>query len=183
MCRMLGARVEAPRLSAWWWPTSTNNTRHLDRLADGIAGRATGAIVIVGHSAGGAAGAWMARRMKRRGATVGGLVLIDAVESPVRAIRRSWPGLGQVPVTAILGAPSRCNRRGALGRWLASQRSDAGPVLEVIDLPAMGHGDIEGAGIGLYVRVCGDDPAAPARELLLSIVKEAVQRGLDADAN
>lgn len=182
MCRSLGAEVVAPHLSAWWWPTSTNNTRHLSRLAHIVAEDASGPIVVVGHSAGGAAGAWMAAAMERAGAELGSLVLVDPVESPVRSIRRSWSALERVPVTAIIGAPSPCNRQGAFSRWLAEQRHVRFPSLEVVNLPTMGHGDIEGAGIGVYVRLCGDDPAAPARSELLAIVRQAVERGLGADA-
>jgi len=196
MCRSLGADVVAPHLSAWWWPTSTNNTRHLTRIArqiaEGASGgakradrpqpQATGPIVLIGHSAGGAAGAWITAALVRAGADVSMLVLVDPVESPVRSIRRSWSALQHVAITAIIGAPSACNRKGAFGRWLSEQRHDRVPALEVIELPAMGHGDIEGVGIGLYVRLCGDDPAAPWRAALLDIVRQAAERGLGADA-
>lgn len=181
-CRLIGADVVAPHLSGWWWPTCTNNTRHLTRLADRIAAGARAPVVVVGHSAGGAAGAWIAARLAAASVPVGRLVLVDPVESPVRSIRRSWAGLEHVPVTAILGAPSPCNRDGAFRRWLADQHRDADRTLEVIDLPHMGHGDIEGAGVGVYVRLCRDDPTAPAREELLLVVDDAVERGLGADA-
>lgn len=182
MCRSLGADVVAPRLSAWWWPTSTNNTRHLTRFARQLAAEASGPIVVIGHSAGGAAGAWITSTLVRAGAKVSMLVLVDAVESPVRSIARSWSVLEHVAITAIIGAPSPCNRNGAFRRWLSEQPHDRVPDLEVIELPGMGHGDIEGAGIGLYVRLCGDDPAAPSRAPLLAIVRQAVERGLGADA-
>lgn len=182
MCRSLGADVVAPHLSAWWWPTSTNNTRHLTRLADRVAEDASGPIVVIGHSAGGAAGAWITAALERADAEVGMLVLIDPVESPVRSIRRSWSALEHVAITVIVGAPSPCNRQGAFSRWLAEQRHARVPALEVVQMPLMGHGDIEGAGIGVYVRLCGDDPAAPARVALLDFVRQAVERGLGADA-
>lgn len=182
MCRSLGAEVVAPHLSAWWWPTSTNNTRHLSRLAHIVAEDACGPIVVIGHSAGGAAAAWITAELERAAAEVGMLLLVDPVESPVRSIRRSWSALERVPITAIIGAPSPCNRQGAFSRWLSEQQHVRVPALEVVNLPTMGHGDIEGAAMGVYVRLCGDDPAAPARSELLDIVRQAVERGLGADA-
>lgn len=183
-----GALVQVPHLSAWWWPNSTNNTRHLDRCADEIAKSApAGPIVIVGHSAGAAAGAWIAGRLVE-GVTevagqVTGLVLVDGVESPIGAIRRSWRLLDSVPITAVVGRPSRCNRHGALGRWLEAQSADGAANLQIVRMPDLGHGDIEGAGRSIYVRLCGDDPSAPARAWLLRVLDDAVARALDAGAN
>jgi pimeloyl-ACP methyl ester carboxylesterase len=183
-CSALDADVVRPHLSAWWWPTCTNNTRHLDRIAMRVrAERDDGPVVVVGHSAGAAAGAWIAARLVDAHVHVGALVLVDGVESPVRSISRAWPRLAGVPVTAVVGPPGPCNRQQALGRWFMSSDASAGPVVDVVELPAMGHGDIEGVGVGVYVRLCGDDPAAPSREVLMALVLDAVERGLQAGAN
>ena len=58
----------APALGSVWWPTSTNNARHLDRrLREVEAVVAKGPVVVVGHSAGAAAGAWIAAGLVDRG--------------------------------------------------------------------------------------------------------------------
>lgn len=180
----LGARVVRPVLSAWWWPTCTNNTRYLDRIADAVAvSCGTGPVVVIGHSAGAAAGAWVAARLVDQSRDVRTLVLIDGVESPVRSIARSWPRLRAVPVLAICGDPGPCNRRGALSEWLRERSAVGDPMVRVERLVGMGHGDVEGAGLGMYVRMCRDDPKAPQRERLMELVGQAVFRALDAPAN
>ena len=178
-----GAKALIPHLGAWWWPRSTNNARYLSRIAEAVERqRSPGPVVIVGHSAGAPAGAWVAARLVDAGVDVSILVLVDGVESPARTLRRSWPALQRVPVLAICAPASRCNRSGALEAWLGNQERSADSVLEVVHLPGMGHGDIEGAGIGVYCRMCGDDPEAPARDALLVLVDDAMERGLSAIA-
>ena len=180
----VGARVVRPALSAWWWPTCTNNTRYLDRIADAVAvSSASGPVVVLGHSAGAAAGAWVAARLVEQGRDVRALVLIDGVESPVRSIARSWSRLRGVPVLAICGDPGPCNRRGALGEWLRERSAVGDPMVRFERLVGMGHGDVEGVGLGIYVRLCRDDPDAPQRERLLELVEQSVSRALDAPAN
>ena len=180
----LGARVLRPSLSAWWWPTCTNNTRYLDRVARAVTGPCgEGPIVVVGHSAGAAAGAWVAARLVEVGRDVRTLVFVDGVESPVRAISRSWPVLQAIPVVAICGDPRPCNRNGALERWLRDRQHDADPRLQIVSVAGMGHGDVEGTGVGIYVRVCGDDPAAPQREVLMDLIVGTVSRAWGAPAN
>lgn len=178
-----GAMVMGPHLSAWWWPTCTNNTRYLTRVAtELVSDGATGPLLVIGHSAGAAAGAWITGALRDEGIAVAGLILIDGVDSPVRSLRRAWPRLQGVPVTALCGPPSPCNRHGALETWL--RHGDADPLgdVDVVHVEGMGHGDIEGAGVGLYRRWCGDDPKAPARAALLSLVDDAVERAWGAPA-
>jgi pimeloyl-ACP methyl ester carboxylesterase len=180
----LGARVLLPALSPWWWPTCTNNTRYLNRVADAIAAAsAPDPIVVVGHSAGAAAGAWIAARLIRGGHQVTSVVFVDGVDSPVRSIRRSWPVLQHSGVVAICGDPSPCNRHGALAKWLRAQPAEDAADLQIVSVQGMGHGDVEGAGIGVYVRLCKDNPSAPQREVLLDLIVGAVSRGLQAPAN
>ena len=178
-----GARAVAPQLSVWWWPTGINNTRHLTRVAAELAAMGCPQpLVVLGHSAGGAAGAWIAAALRDRGVPVAGLVLVDAVESPVGSLRRSWPRLRGVPVTALCGPPSPCNRRGALEGWLRQREADPQWPVDVVRVEGMGHGDIEGVGVGVYRRWCGDDPHAPARAELLTIVDRALERAWGAPA-
>ena len=178
-----GARAVGPHLSAWWWPTGMNNTRHLTRVAAELAAMGCSQpLVVLGHSAGGAAGAWIAAALRDRGVPVAGLVLVDGVESPVGSLRRSWPRLRGVPVTALCGPPSPCNRRGALEGWLRQREADPQWPVDVVRVEGMGHGDIEGVGVGVYRRWCGDDPHAPARAELLTIVDRALERAWGAPA-
>jgi pimeloyl-ACP methyl ester carboxylesterase len=178
-----GATVLGPHLSAWWWPSCTNNTRYLTRVAREIVARGCARpMVVVGHSAGAAAGAWIASTLRDQGVPVAGLVLVDGVESPVGSLRRSWPRLRGVPVTALCGSPSPCNRRGALQEWLQSREVDSSWPLEIVRIEGMGHGDIEGAGLMVYRRLCGDAPTAPARAELLGRVEAAIERAWSASA-
>lgn len=175
-CRDLGARTVRPALGSVWWPSSTNNSRHLDRVCDEVeAVLADGPVVAVGHSAGAAAGAWLAAGLRDRGRVVSTLVMIDGVESPTRLIRRSWPLLAEVRIRAACAPPSRCNRHGALARWLAEQ----GRPVDLVVLPGLGHGDIEGPTRAVYRHACGDDPRQPSADALRRLVIGWVAEGLD----
>jgi len=181
----LGARVLRPRLGAWWWPRSTNRTRYLTHIAEAVAqARSTGPLIVVGHSAGAPAGAWIAAALRNSGTSVDALILVDGVESPARTLRRAWPDLTGVPVDVICAPPSRCNRNGALARWLDDYRESGqpGPSVGLIVIPGMGHGDVEGPGRHVYVRWCHDDPAAPALAELEGTLDGLVERALDAVA-
>lgn len=183
----LGARVMLPSLSAWWWPRNFNNTRYLTRLARTVA-HAGEPLVVVGHSAGAAAGAWVAGQLSLMGAPVSALVFVDGVESPAGSIRRSWDGLSLVPVTALFGEPSRCNRQRALAAWLVAHPRRTGAPVEIIDVPGMGHGDIEGPsrdplGRSVYTRMCGDRRGAPGADLLARILDGRIASVLDAGAH
>ncbi len=136
-CAEMGARVLRPHLGSLWWPSSTNNADHVARVADRLREQlAEGPVVVAGHSAGAAAGAWIAGTFVARGADVSSLVMIDGVDSPTRLIRRAWPSLSGVSVRAVCAPPSRCNRNGALAAWLAAQSGDVETV--VVPGPGMG---------------------------------------------
>jgi hypothetical protein len=174
-CVAVGARTLRPALSALWWPTSTNNASFLSTVADGLAAMlAPGPVVVVGHSAGASAGAWIAADLVGRGAEVTTLAMVDGVESPRGLIRRSWARLSGVPVRAVCAPPSRCNRRGALATWLTSQV----PRPEVVVVPGSGHGDIEGPTRAIYRWACGDDPRQQAADEVRGIVDTWVREGL-----
>jgi pimeloyl-ACP methyl ester carboxylesterase len=165
-CEELGARSLRPALGSLWWPSSTTNSRHLDVVVERLAPMcADGPVAVIGHSAGGAAGAWIAAGLAGIGLSVRGLVLVDAVESPTGLIRRAWPRLAGIRVRAACAPPSRCNRDGALAAWLGEQRGD----VAVVEVPGSGHGDIEDAAGAVYRWACGDDPARPAAPRLLGL--------------
>ena len=176
-CVAAGARTLRPALGSLWWPTSTNNAAHLDRVGTAVREQlAPGPVVVVGHSAGAAAGAWIAAGLHSGGVPVTRLVMVDGVESPSGLIRRAWPRLSGVVVHAVCAPPSRCNRHGALATWLGS-RGD-GTDVEVDVVEGSGHGDIEGPSQAIYRWACGDASGQPAREHVLSAVLAQVELGL-----
>lgn len=176
-CVAEGARTLRPALGSLWWPTSTNNAAYLDRVGDAIREQlAPGPVVVVGHSAGAAAGAWLAAVLRTGGVPVTRLVMVDGVESPSGLIRRAWPRLPGVGVSAICAPPSRCNRHGALAAWLACQ--DDVTDLQIDVIARSGHGDIEGPSQAIYRWACGDAGEQPARERVLSAVMAQVGFGL-----
>ena len=152
-------------LGALWWPTSTNNASHLTGVTASIAREAAAEpCVVVGHSAGAAAGAWIAAELRRSGVDVRGLVMVDGVESPTRLIERAWPDLGGVPVRAVAAPPSRCNRDGRLTAWLQGR-----PDVEIVLVPGSGHGDIEGGPTAIYRWGCGDASSPETRATVTSL--------------
>ena len=174
-CVAVGARTLRPALGSLWWPTSTNNAAHLDRVGESLLPHlAPGPVVVVGHSAGAAAGAWLTAGLRAAGAPVPALVMVDGVESPSGLIRRAWPRLAGVSVRAVCAPPSRCNRQGALASWLAVQDGD----VEVETIDGSGHGDIEGPSQAIYRWACGDDAKQPAGERVRAAVMARVVSGL-----
>ncbi len=176
-CLAVGARTLRPPLGALWWPSSTNNAGYLTRLAGQLLPLlADGPVVVVGHSAGASAGAWIAAELIARGADVRSLICVDGVESPTHLIGRSWDRLASVRVRAVCAPPSRCNRHGALAAWLATQDR----TTEVVIVAGSGHGDIEGPSQGIYRWACGDDPDQPAaqqvRDISVAWIDEALTR-------
>lgn len=169
-CRGEGWATVRPRLAPRALPTLMNSARHLDRVAVRLEPRLAGrSVVVVGHSAGAAAGAWLAARWAGAGRRVRGLVLVDGNDSPTRLLERAWPDLDTVPVRAVLAPPGPCNRGGRLERFLGEHRPG---VTEVI--PGSGHGDIEGVPSSVYRWACGDDASPEVRDRVLRAVVAAV---------
>lgn len=151
-------------------PALYMSTSNLDAIADRISGRLGDApVVLAGHSAGGAAGAYLALKLLRTGVDVRGLVFIDGVDSPNQLIARALPQLAGVRVGAVLAPPSPCNRGGSLERWL-----DEHSAARVEVVPGSGHGDIEGGESGIYRRVCGDRPSAATVDIVLAATIGAI---------
>ena len=164
-----------PSLSAWDWNHGINNSGYLTQVAARLrGGLPAGPVVIVGHSAGAAAGAWIAAALLEAGTNVRRVVMVDGVESPAGLIRRAWPRLGRVDVVDVCGEPSRCNRDGALVGWLQAQDR---PVT-IVPIAGAGHGDIEGGSSAIYRWACGDTSSEETRAEVLAHVVSAVLIGL-----
>ncbi|MFM7147258.1 MAG: thioesterase domain-containing protein [Actinomycetales bacterium] len=169
-CEGAGWECIRPMLAPRWLPVLYLLPSRLHRLAMRLAPRcADRPVVVAGHSAGGAAGTRLASELRTAGVQVAGLVLIDAVDSPNHLIARSLPSLAEVRVAAVLAPPSPCNRQAALERSLAHM-----PAVRTEVVPGAGHGDIEGAGIGVYRRACKDSSDAAAAERFLVRVIAAI---------
>jgi hypothetical protein len=168
---MAGVATVRPALSAWDWTRGINNSSYLTTVASRLAqGLPSGPVVVVGHSAGAAAGAWIAGALIDDGVDVRRMVMVDGVESPAGLIRRAWPRLEAVDVVDITGEPSPCNRQGALVDWLAQQERPS----VVIPIPGAGHGDIEVERSLVYRWACGDDSSDEVRAWVLATVVESV---------
>lgn len=152
-CLRSGWNCVRPQLAPLWLPILMNDRRHLDAVVDRLveSGRLTDSVVIVGHSAGAAAGSWMTPRLLSRGVVVRGLVYVDGNDSPNHLIERSWESLASVPITAIAAPPSPCNRQGRLASFLSARRPGSVLVIE-----GAGHGDLEMAYRGIYRLTCRD---------------------------
>ncbi len=152
-------------------PVLMNSRSHLDHIADRLtdSGRMTGPVVIVGHSAGAAAGSWIAPRLVEGGVDVCGLVYVDGNDSPNHLIEKAWPRLESLPIRAVMAPPSPCNRDGQLTQLLESRRPGS---VEII--PGAGHGDIEMLGAAVYRRVCKDTSGPQEWRAVQSAVLDAV---------
>lgn len=152
-CQRRGWNCLRPALAPRWVPILVNSRRHLDRIADRLlaSGRLQGPVVIVGHSAGAAAGTWMAPRLVRGGVDVRGVVYVDGNDSPNHLIEKALPQIASIPVVAITAPRGPCNRHGALANYLDSVRPGS-----VVEVPGAGHGDLEMRPSMLYRRACGD---------------------------
>jgi len=152
-CQRQGWNCVRPALAPRFLPVLMNSRSHLDHLAERLvdSGRLAGPVVIVGHSAGAAAGSWIAPRLIDRRVDVRGLVYVDGNDSPNHLIEQALPRLDSLPIRAVMAPPSPCNRQGRLSRLLEARRPGS---VEII--PGAGHGDIEMLGAAVYRRVCRD---------------------------
>ncbi len=169
-CERVGWTCVRPDLAPRWLPVLYLDRRRLQRLAARLQERTSGSpLVLAGHSAGASAACYLAALLVARGAQVRGVVLIDGVDSPNHLIERSLPHLRGQRIAAVLAPPSPCNRDGALATHLLDlpQERVEAPEVRVELVAGAGHGDIEGAGIGVYRRACGDtsDEATAGRFL------------------
>lgn len=178
-CQRRGWNCVRPALAPRWFPVLTNNRRHLTGIAQRLirSDRLTGQVVVVGHSAGAAAGSWMTPVFLAAGVDVRGLVYVDGNDSPNHLIERAWPGLANVPIRAVAAPPSPCNRHGRLTDFLELHRPGC-----VVVVPSSGHGDIEMSGAQIYRRTCGDSSRAPQWRVVQGAVLDAVTDVLDRSA-
>lgn len=123
-------------------------------------------VVIVGHSAGAAAGARLAAALLTSGASVRGLVFADGVENPTRHIEHAWPTVGALPVRMVAAPASACNREGALTHWLGSRLDGVFGVL----IADSGHGDVEGEPHLVYRVACRAHSTATTRARVIDHV-------------
>lgn len=152
-CERRGWTCIRPTVAPRLLPILMNDRRHLNRLADRLvgSGRLTGPVVIVGHSAGAAAGSWIAPTFVKSGVEVAGLVFVDGNDSPNHLLERAWIELAPIPIRAVMAPPNPCNRQGRLTSFLETHRPGS-----VLVIPGAGHGDIEMSGAAVYRRACGD---------------------------
>lgn len=130
--------------------------------------------VVVGHSAGAAAGTWLGADLLDCGVAIRGFVYADGVESPSGLIARAWPRISHLPVFDVSAEPSRCNRHGGLVDWLEPRRSGVFGVR----VPGSGHADVEGdvdgdverASRAVYRWACGDRSSRATRDLVRDLI-------------
>ena len=174
-CEDRGWACIRPALAPRWLPALYMAPRRLRGMAGRLAPELTDrSVVVAGHSAGGAAGCALTAELRRVGVQVRGLVLIDGVDSPNHLISRVLPGLLDLRIAAVLAPPSPCNRQAQLEAFLRGY-----PSVRVEVVPGAGHGDIEGAGIGIYRRMCNDQSDAATADVVLARVCAAIDWVLD----
>ena len=110
-----------------------------------------GPVVVVGHSAGAAAGSWMAPLLINGGVDLRGLVFVDGNDSPNHLIEKAWPEIRGRGIRAVMTPPSPCNRQGRLTDFLRERG-----CTDIVVIPGAGHGDLEMSGAAVYRRLCGD---------------------------
>lgn len=159
-----------PPLAPSWLPALYMSKRRLRRIADELA-KAVGQrdVVVAGHSAGAAAGTYLAQCLRERGVQVRGLVLIDGVDSPNHLVARTLPALKDLRVAAVMASPSPCNRDGRLERSLVGL-----PQVRLQLIEGAGHGAIEGVGIPVYQRMCQDTTDDRTADLFQVAVLNAI---------
>lgn len=169
-CSSRGWSCIRPQVAPRWLSVQMNSRRHLDGLAAELARASAGQpVVIAGHSAGAAAGSWIAMRLLEAGIDLRGLVYIDGNDSPNHLLEKAWPSLEAVPIRAVLAPPSPCNRQGRLAVYLDVHRPGSYVVI-----PGSGHGDIEIHESAVYRRACGDDSSPQTKASVLAAVIDAI---------
>jgi pimeloyl-ACP methyl ester carboxylesterase len=172
-CERRGLRCIRPSLAPRWFPIMISNRRHLTSLARRlvVSGQISEDTVIVGHSAGAAAGAWLAPILRNAGVHVAGVVFVEGNDSPNHLIQLSWQSLRDLPVRAVMAPPNPCNKEGELAVFLNQHRPGS-----VLIVPGSGHGDIEMSGAGIYRRIChdasGPNEWRTVQQTVLSVVGE-----------
>lgn len=169
-CAERGWASVRPRLAPSWAPVLMNSRRHLCIVAERLAPRLSGhPVVVVGHSAGAAAGSWLAARWAAEGLDLRGIVMVDGNDSPNGLIMASWPALEGLGVRGVLAPPGPCNRDGRLQRFLDEKRPGSTVVI-----PGSGHGDIEQDDSAVYRWACRDASTHHTRRMVLAAVMDGV---------
>ena len=170
-CESAGIRCRRSKLAPQWLPLLYMSRRHLRGIAQSVTRQGLGPFVLVGHSAGAAAACFIARLLAEGESTrLNGLVLIDGVDSPNHLIRHSLPFLTSTQIAAVLAPPSRCNRNGQLQQLLTSM-----PWISIDVIDGSGHGDIEGGGVAIYRRICGEESSTETAALQLQAVMHHIE--------
>lgn len=165
-CNDQGWACVRPAAAPRWAPVLMNAASLLSRIATRLAPRLEDRpVVVVGHSAGAAAGSWITADLLDAGVDVRGIVMVDGNDSPNHLILRAMPRLGALPIRGVLAPPSPCNRHGRLQAYLDEHRPGSTTVI-----PGSGHGDIEMEPSSVYRRACGDDSSLETRHLVLAAV-------------
>ena len=148
-----------------------NSKRHLDSVARQLIPKCSDdQVIIVGHSAGAAAGSWIARRLLKANINLIGIIMVDGNDSPNKLIEQSWSDLSNLPVIGVLAPPSPCNRQGRLEQFLKNHDAEE---IHIID--HSGHGDIEMTDSKMYARVCGDESTQQTKTLVLHTTIQAIE--------
>ena len=170
-CAEQGWSCLRPELAPRWAPIMMNSTLHLNAISRRIAPRLQDEpVTIVGHSAGAAAGAWLATQLIQQQVNINGIVMVDGNDSPNHLIEKAWPLLQDTTIRAVLAPPSPCNRQGMLQKFLDENRPGITTVI-----PGSGHGDIEVLPSQMYRRVCGDNSTSETKQRVLNAVLSAIE--------
>lgn len=170
-CHEQGWMCFRPKLAPRSVPVLMNSRRHLNALTRSLVPAVQGQpVTIVGHSAGSAAGSWIATQLIEQGMQVIGIVMVDGNDSPNHLIEQSWAALADIPIRAVLAPPSPCNRQGLLQKYLDENRPGCVTVI-----PGSGHGDIELLPSQMYRKVCGDSSTPETKQRVLAAVISAVK--------
>jgi len=157
-----GISTIRPDLGSLNWFRSVNSDHYLDRVAVRLRELTPPGTVIVGHSAGAAAAAYLAPRLN----DCAGIVMVDGVENPTHHIEKNWSAIEGLPLVAICAPPNPCNRHGLLARQLHEWNfTGVGGVVQ-----GAGHGDVEDGNPVVYRLVCGSSSSAATKELVRNLV-------------